>query len=207
MKLYHALFALLALAATPALAQKKTVGIGLNLGSNALYGNSVSMHYKLWDHGEINGGIGYNSSGAKIGAGHAFLIDITSGIGLVLAQALTYSGGRDSDVEVDATLTPEGTTKEEEFTALKSYELGPAALFGVGAGAYWDFFKWLKFNFMLTYSVAFWGNEVELGRRVTYDKEVEVTNEPEFHEELDKEIKKEVGAGGLGFSTGAAIWF
>lgn len=198
----------LATVATPAAAAKyPDFGIGLQVGSEATYGNSITSFYRVWDYGEINWGLGYNSTGSKAGVGHMFILNPTKAIGLTFNTALVYSGGTDGDVEVDGTFTPEGSDEDESITAAKSYELSPAMIMGVAAGGYWDFLSWLRFSGQVCYNLPLSGNEVTLGKKITYEEDVEVTNEPEFEEEFDREAKREARAGGLGFSIGAAILF
>lgn len=184
-----------------------TIGLGLNVGSEATYGNAFVLSWRAYDFGELEAGFGYNSTGPKIGVGNTFIYNLTRSIGLTFGNALVYSGGTEGDVEVDATFTPEGSNKEEEITAVKSYELSPAVLLGFAVGGYWDFLKFLRFNARLCYNFPIWGNEVTLGEKTTYDKDVEITNEQQFEEELDREAEDEVEAGGLGILMGAAFVF
>ncbi len=184
-----------------------TIGIGLNLGSGATYGNAVVFSWRAYNFGELDAGFGYNSTGAKFGVGNTFIYNVTRAIGLTFGNALVYSAGTEGDVEVDAMFTPEGSSKEEEITAVKSYELSPSVLLGFAVGGYWDWLKFLRFSAKLCYNFPIWGNEVTLGDKTTYDKDVEITNEVQFEEELDREAKDEVEAGGLGVLMGAAFVF
>lgn len=202
------MFLLLAIGASPALAAKyPTFGVGLNVGSEATYGNSISAFYRLYDYGELNWGFGVNSTGPKLGVGHTLIFNLTRAIGLTFGTSLIYSGGTDGEVEVEASFTPEGGTKEEDIAAVKSYELNPAGLLGLAAGGYWDYWKFLRLNAALCYNFAFVGNEVKLGDRMTYDKNVEITNAEQFAAEFDRAAKRDVRAGGLGFTMGAAFLF
>jgi hypothetical protein len=206
MKLILALLASLLLG-TPALAAGNKLGLGLDVGSEAPYGNGVVFHWQAFEYSELNAGIGYNSTGAKVGIGHAFLFNITRTIGLSIGNTLAYSGGRDGEVEVDARFTPEGSDSDESMTATKSYELSPSVLFGFAVGPFWDLFKWLRLEAAVCYDVALTGNEVTLGKDVSYSEDVEVTNQDEFNDEFDDEAEKIVKAGGFGFLIGAQIRF
>ncbi len=181
--------------------------LALDLGSEATYGNAVSFHWRWFEMSELHGGIGYNSSGAKLGVGHSFIYNFNRAFGFTLTNALVYSGGKEDEVEVDAEFTPEGSSEPVAITAVKSYDLSPAVLAGFAVGGFWDYLKYLRLTAQACYNFALSGNEVTLGKRITYNEDVDVSNDQEFNEEFDRKAKDVVRAGGLGFSVGAAFIF
>jgi hypothetical protein len=199
--------ALIIMHPTAVAATYPTYGIGVNVGSEATYGNSLTFSWRAYSFGELDAGIGYNSTGTKIGFGNTFIFNPARYFGLTFGNALIYSGGTDGEVEVDAEFTPEGSSKKEKLTAVKSYELSPAILLGFAAGGYLDYWSFLRLSAKLTYNFPIWGNKVTTGDKIYYEPDVEVANAEEFDEEFEREAKKKVRAGGLGVQMGAAIVF
>jgi hypothetical protein len=181
--------------------------LGLELGSSSLFGNGITGGWRWFDLAQWDAGIGFNSSGIKIGIGHSFMLNFTRTIGMSAGAAFTYSTGHDGEVELEAQFTPDGSRTEETITATKSYSLTPAPLLGVQTGMYWDMERTYRFSAKLCYSVALSGNQVSMGKRTTYSKPVELANEDEFNGQFDRKAEDVVRAGGLGFALGAAILF
>jgi hypothetical protein len=192
---------------TNALAVAKKWSLGVDVGSEATYGNSITMGYRMFEYDQIHWGLGYNSTGAKVGVGNDMMVNVWGNFGIKAGAALVYSGGTSGEVEVDSTFEPDGSDKSEDMVAVKEYELSPSVLLGFGAGAFFDYFNFLRVNARICYNIPLSGNEVTLGDDISYDKDVEVTNQDEFSAEFDKEAEKIVRAGGFGFSLGAAYIF
>jgi hypothetical protein len=199
--------AALTTAGTTAHAAPKKWQLGVDVGSEATYGNSITMGYRMWEYDQIHWGLGYNSTGAKVGVGNDLMVNVFSSFGIKAGAALVYSAGTSGEVEVDSRFEPDGSNKDEELVAVKEYELSPSLLMGFGVGAFYDYFQFLRLNMRLCYNIPLTGNEVTLGEDISYDKDVEVTNEEEFSDEFDREAERIVRAGGFGFSLGAAFIF
>jgi hypothetical protein len=181
--------------------------LGVEMGSSSLFGNGITGGWRWFDLLQWDAGIGFNSSGVKIGIGHSFMLNLTRSIGLSAGAAFTYSGGHDGEVELEAGFTPDGSKTEEIITATKSYSLTAAPLVGIQTGVFWDLERTYRFSAKLCYSVALSGNEVSMGKRTMYSKPVEIANEDEFNAQFDRKAEDVVRAGGLGFALGAALLF
>lgn len=181
--------------------------LGLEMGSSSLFGNGITGGWRWFDLLQWDAGIGFNSSGVKVGIGHSFMLNFTRTMGMSAGAAFIYSTGHDGEVELEAKFTPDGSRTEETITATKSYSLTPAPLIGVQTGVFWDLERTYRFSAKLCYSVALSGNQVSMGKRTTYSKPVEIANEEEFSTQFDRKAEDVVRAGGLGFALGAALLF
>ena len=185
---------------------KPPLSLGVNLGWESLYGNSASLHYRFIDMLGVNFGVGYNTTGAKLGLGGEFLLEISKLLTWTSTLAFVYSSGTDGQVSVDASFTPIDTGISEDLVATKNYELSVGSLVNFNTGILWDYSDSIEFITSITYNAVISGNEIKLSEETSYDKSVEITNQSEFNPALKKKAKKQVEPGGPGFFVGIRFY-
>lgn len=181
------------------------IGFGVEGGWEAPYGNAAVFHLILNNFLDLNGGIGYNNSGLKIGGGAALLLNMTDSFALRFGGSLVRSQGRTGDVNLDAKFTPENSGASESIVASKSFTVSDALLADAVFGASFKLSDGFAIVGGGNYNVVLSGNEVTFEDETSYNKNIELTNGDEFDKEFEEEAKSVVTAGGLGFHVGIVI--
>ena len=182
--------------------KKSPLSVGVNLGWESLYGNSISVHYRYIKLLGFSAGAGFNRTGAKLGLGSELFIQIDQKLVWTSTLAFVYSIGTEGQVSIDASFTPIDTGVSEDLVATKNYELSSGSLLSINTGLLWDYSQSIQFITSLTYNFVASGNEIELSEETSYDKAVEITNQSEFYPQLKDEATKQVEPGGPGFFVG-----
>ncbi len=178
------------------------MGVGFTLGWEATYGNSVSFHWLPERYLDLSGGLGYNQSGMKLGAGGTFLYHLTRSFGFRSGLALVYSGGSSGEVALEANFTPDGTGDRQEISASKTYEVSSAFMANMALGGFWAISQGFHLILEGTYNAVLSGNEVTLSDKIQYSSNIEASNQYEFEREFDQKARDKAEAGGLGFNLG-----
>lgn len=183
-------------------------GAGLNLGSEASFGNGLSLHLQANRYFEIELGLGFNTSGLKAGLASNIYIPVHEKINLIFAPLVAYSGGQSSDtVELDGIqFFPEGSSQSETITATKAYSVESAIFIGGRIGGSFALTKNLHIRVVGNYNHIVSGNEVAFEDGITFTPNVEVTNRDQFNAEFQEKAAETVAAGGLGFSLGVIYY-
>lgn len=186
--------------------KKPSLSFGVNLGWESLYGNSISMHYKFIDLIGMNFGLGYNTSGAKLGLGSELFIQVSSELYWTSTMAFVYSSGTQGQVSIDASFTPIDTGIAEDLVATKNYELSSGTILSFNTGMLWDLSESMQLITSISYNLVLSGNEIKLSEETTYDKSVEITNQTEFDAALKDKAKEQVEPGGPGVFVGLRFY-
>jgi hypothetical protein len=182
-----------------------SLGVGVEAGWEAPYGNGATVHLILSDFIDLNGGIGYNNSGLKVGAGAHLLISMGSSFALRFGASLVNSQGRNGDVSLEAKFIPEGSSSAETVEASKDFEVSSAFMVAPSVGAKLQLGESLALIGGGNYNVILSGNEVTFKDDIRFNKNIELTNQDDFDGEFQDEAKDLVQAGGLGFYLGVMI--
>lgn len=185
----------------------KRMAIGVGLGWESTYGNGLTYHYYPWRWLDLNGGLGYNRSGLKVGGGGAVLWRIFGGFGLRTGLALVYSAGGSGEVEIDGTFTPDNSSKSEEITASKTYDVASAMLLNTYGGAFFDLASYAQVFFEFTYNAVLSGNEVTFDDDIKYSRTIEASNPIAAEQQFEKEAEDTAQSGGPGFNIGMRFLF
>lgn len=189
-----------------AVPSRPDMAIGINLGWEATYGNGVSYHYMPWSKLDLNGGVGMNNSGLKLGGGGVFLMPLSRSFGFRSGAHLVYSGGSEGEVALEATFTPEDSGEEEAIMATKTYEVDSAMMFNTLFGVFLGFGD-TQIIGDVTYNMVLSGNDVTVSDKISYSRGIEATNQEKFEKEFDEKAKDKAEAGGLGFNVGLRFLF
>jgi len=189
----------------PSTQESSNFGVGLQLGWEAPLGNAVLLHFLPSTNFGLFGGLGYNNSGLKFGAGSQLILPIGDSIGFQGGGAFVYSQGTTGSVTLDASFQPEGSSSRESLGASKDYELSSALMGSIFSGLYFKLSESIRLSGVLSYNLVLSGNEVSFGEEIRYDKQVEIINQSSFDEEFERNAESIVQAGGLGFSVGLTL--
>lgn len=192
--------------ATPCLAVNKH-GLGLTLGYEGTLGNALTYHYLFDKTIEFFGGLGYNSTGPKVGGGADYLWFWHRSFGMRFGSALVVSTGGSGEVVIDANFLPDGTTQKEAISASKQYEVTTAVMLNSLIGGFWDITNSFGFIADVTYNAVLAGGDVTLSKDIKYSRDIEATNQDHFERQFDEKAKDKAIPGGLGFSVGARLRF
>lgn len=184
----------------------KRFGIGLEFGSNATYGNALVPHFSPFEYLDIQGGIGYNTTGVKIGAGAAFILPIGR-FGLDGGGAFVHSNGVKDKVSLSAKFTPEGSKSDENVTVSKNFTITPANYVSGFGGAFFDIVPAFRVLGHVNFNKVLSGNEVKFDGPVQYDTSVDASNDSEVEKDFDPKATKKLDIAGIGFSLGAQFRF
>lgn len=181
-------------------------GIGLEFGSNATYGNALVPHFNPFEYFDIQAGIGYNTTGMKVGAGAAIIIPIGR-FGLDGGGAFVHSNGTKDKVALSAKFTPEGSTTDENVTISKNFTITPANYVSGFGGMYFDIVPAFRVLGHVNFNKVLSGNETKFDGAVQYDTSVDATNDAEVETDFDPKASKKLDINGVGFSLGAQYRF
>ncbi len=184
----------------------KKFGVGINLGSNAVYGNSATFEYSPFENLEIQTGLGYNTTGFKVGLGSGFVLPISS-FGLTSGFSIVHSNGTKDKVTLPAKFIPEGSSTEENVNVSKEFTLTPANYLSFYLGGFFDFIPSIRINGKVNYNKVISGNDVVFDGQAQYDKPIDATNETEVEADFDPKATKKLDINGLGFSVGIHFRF
>ena len=190
-----------------AISPRASSGIGITLGYEATLGNAVSYHWMPSKSFDVFGGVGYNSTGPKLGGGVVYVIYLSRSLGLRGGAALVGSTGGSGEVSIDAKFTPEGSGAQEDIEASKTYEVGSAGMINLLAGGFWALSKETHLVADATFNSVVFGNEVTLSEDIQFSKDVEATNHTSFERRFDNAAEEKAAAGGLGFNIGIRFLF
>lgn len=181
------------------------LGVGVDVGSNAVFGNSLSAHYDPIHFLELRSGLGWNTSGVKIGVGTALNLPIAAGFGCLFGGGFVRSTGNLDKVSVPAKFTPEGSTSSEGVTAMKKFKIYPATYGAVFVGGYLNFAEALRLSLEVNWNKVVAGNTVEFIGATEFDHPIDVSNEIEMQSKFDAAAKKKLDTNGTGFSVGIQL--
>jgi hypothetical protein len=187
--------------------QTKRFGVGLDLGSNAIYGNGVVGHYDLLHYLDLQFGVGYNTTGIKLGFGSALILPVTPRFGFDFGAALVHSNGTKDKVSLDAKFTPNDTSNEEKVKATKEFKTSPANYISGLAGLFFDVTPMFRLLAHANFNKVLSGNVVELSETTEYDQAIDATNEAEVESSFQNKANDKLSISGLGFSAGVQFRF
>lgn len=181
-------------------------GAGLDLGSNATYGNALVASFNPIDFLNIQGGLGYNTTGLKMGVGSAAVLPLGR-FGFDFGGALVHSNGIKDKVSLPAKFTPEGSSTDENVTVTKSFTSTPANYLSGFGGFFFDLVPAFRILAHVNFNKVLSGNEVKFDGQAQYDASVDASNESEVESDFDPKAKKKLDISGLGFSIGLQYRF
>lgn len=184
----------------------KRLGVGLDLGANATYGNGLKAFFDPIKYLDLQLGAGYNSTGLKLGAGMAGQIWVTDEFSLNLGSSVVRSAGTKGKVSVDGKFTPEGG-KEEKVTVSRTFEATPAIYLSPFLGMSYAFTPAIRAALQVNYNKVVSGNEIEFSDAPQYDTPIEATNESEVYDDFEVQAKEKLNINGPGISAGVQYWF
>lgn len=187
--------------------QSKRFGVGLDFGSNAIYGNGLVGHYDLLHYLDLQFGLGYNTTGIKFGFGSALILPVTPRFGFDLGAALVRSNGTKDKVSLDAKFSASDTSNEEKIKATKEFKTTPANYISGLAGLFFDVTPMFRLLAHANYNKVLSGNVVELSDTTEYDQAIDATNEAEVESSFKDKANDKLSISGLGFSAGVQIRF
>ena len=187
---------------SPPLATKETstVEFALRGGWEGRYGNGVSIHYLPLTWLSLQGGVGYNYTGAKIGVGTDFLWPLSPALSLFAGLSGSVSSGTESKLNLSASFTPESGTEAESIVASKQYKITEAFYGTVALGGRHQLMDGVLVGLELNYNKIVRGNDLTLDDGITYNQNIQLTNESEFNEAFKSKAVPYVTAGGFGGS-------
>ena len=183
------------------------LAVGIDGGWEATYGNALTLTYFPWEDLGFTIAAGYNNSGVKLGAGAEVLLPLHQSFGLRFLGAFVESLGKKGEVSLDASFIPANSTTAEPIVATKRYELTPATMLSAAAGGYFNLDASIRFALMLDYNYVLSGNQVTFEGKTSYDKQVQVTNGPDFGPQFNDKAQSVVKAGGFGAYMGVQFLF
>jgi hypothetical protein len=184
--------------------RRSTLGVGLALGSNAVFGNALTVHLQPLPFVEARAGIGYNTTGGKFGAGGSFVLPIGP-VGLMAGGAVVRSTGNKDKVSVPAKFTPEGSSSAEEINAIRKYKVSAANIYSLYGAGYLTFASALRLELAVNWNKVISGNKVDFEGGVEYDKPVEPMNEDEVQPRFEAKARDKLDSNGIGFSVGLQL--
>lgn len=184
----------------------KRFGIGLEFGSNATYGNALVPHAELIEYLDVQGGIGYNTTGLKMGIGASFIVPV-SRFGIDAGGAFVHSNGTKDKVALSGKFKPDGTESEENVTISKRFTLTPANYLSGFAGAFFDLAPAFRVLGHVNFNKLLSGNEIKFDGDTEYDQAIDANNETEVQADFDPKAKQKLDISGIGFSLGVQFRF
>ena len=179
--------------------------VGLELGSNAVYGNALTVRYDLIRFVELRSGLGWNMSGLKAGAGAAFNLPLGAQYGVLAGGGIVRSMGNSDKVRLPAKFTPEAASSPEEVTAIRKYTISPATYGSVIVGGYLNYAEIVRFSLEVNWNKVVAGNTVQFSGNTEFDQPIEVSNETELQSQFDLAAKKKLDTNGAGVSVGMHV--
>jgi hypothetical protein len=186
------------------------IAVGINGGYEAMYGNSFTAHYFFSQYFDVNAGVGYNSSGLKVGGGSTLYLPFTDSLAFLTGAALVHSAGNSGQVGIakNGAYQPANGGPPEDVEILKDYKVADALLASIAVGGQFEFSHAVFLTLQGNYNVVVAGNEVTLAEELKYNlQDISVTNEADFEERFDEEAQDKAASGGLGFSVGLRLGF
>ncbi len=177
-------------------------GIGLIAGSTATYGNGLVIHIDPFAYLGTQIGLGFNSTGAKLGAGSTFILPITKNLGFDAGGAVVHSFGTKDKVSLGAKFTPENSSTTEEVEAIRKFRLSPANYYSIFVGSFYDFTDSFRIELHANYNKVISGNYVEFYDEVSYSKPVEANNDEKVQQDFEPKARSKLNINGVGFSLG-----
>lgn len=178
------------------------LGIGLQLGSNATYGNGLVTNFDFFRFMRAQVGVGYNSTGAKAGVGGAVVLPFGRSFGLDAGGAYAHSFGVKDEVSLSARFTPDGSSQKESVDAIRKFRISPGNYYGVFIGGYFAILQNIWLDAHVVYNKYVSGHQVEFYDGVSYSKPIEATNEESVQAEFEKKAKEKLNGTGPGFTVG-----
>ena len=184
--------------------RRSLLGVGIGLGSNASFGNALTVHFAPFSFFETRAGIGYNTTGVKYGAGAGVNIPVGP-LGFGLGAAFVQSGGNTGKVSVAAKFTPEGSSTAESVEAIRSYKVSAANYYSIYGTGHLNFAEALRLELAANWNKVISGNEIEFTGPMEYSTPLEVQNEEDVQPKFDTKARKKLDINGAGFSVGLQL--
>ena len=181
------------------------VGMGLQLGSGATYGNGVVTNIDFRKIFRAQAGVGYNSTGPKAGIGGAAVLPISLLFGFDVGAAYGHSFGTKDQVSLQGRFTPEGSSQKESVEAIRKYRISPGNYYSFFVGGYFAVMKRVWIDAHVIYNKFVSGHEVEFYDTVSFDKPIEAINEDSMQSDFEKKARAKLNATGPGFSLGIQL--
>ena len=185
---------------SPVAKETTTVEFALRGGWEGRYGNGVSVHYLPLSWLSLQGGVGYNYTGAKIGVGTDLLWPLSPALSLFAGLSGAVSSGTESKLNLSASFTPENGAEAENIVASKQYKITEAFYGTVAFGGRHQLMDGVLVGLELNYNKIVRGNDLTLDDGITYNQNIQLTNESEFNEAFKGKAVPYVTAGGFGGS-------
>ncbi len=179
---------------------------GIELGSNAIYGNGLKVGFYPHKIFEMQLGAGYNMTGAKLGIGSDINLSINR-FGIFAGAAWVYSAGKEEKFSLPAKFTPEGSATEEKMNAIRKIRVTPAQYISPFLGFSFLISRSWRLSAQANYNKIIKGNEIEFIGPVEYDQPVEPTNESDADEDFQKKAREKLNINGIGASAGIQYLF
>lgn len=179
-----------------------SMGLGFNLGYESTYGQAVTFHWLLNKSLDLGAGLGFNSTGLKLGAGPTFHFYLSRSFGLRFGTALVYSGGAGGEVALDGKFKDETTGKEEDISVSKTYQVSSALMLNSLFGAFFAIDKFTHLIGDVTYNASLTGNEVTFDEDLQLSRDVVANNKDNAEKKFEEKALEKAEAGGLGFTVG-----
>jgi hypothetical protein len=181
------------------------VGFGLDLGTNASFGNALKTFLKLGQYVDLQLGLGYNTTGGKIGLGTGVYLPVSQAFASAMIAGV-YSRGVSDKVSIDAKFTPEGTTSEENVKAMRKVRVSDAQYISANIGGGYNFTDRFRIQLNVNYNKVLKGNQVEFEGSIEYDTPVESNNESQTDEQFRAKALEKLNINGVGISGGFAFF-
>lgn len=178
------------------------LGLGLQLGSGATYGNGLVTNFDLFRFFRLQIGGGYNSTGPKAGGGVGAIIPLGRAFGLQTGASYAHSFGVKDQVSLDARFTPEGGSQMESVEAIRKFRISPGNYYSLYAGGYFALLQEVWIDAHVIYNKIVSGHQIEFYDTVTFDQPIDATNEESLQVQFDKKAREKLDVNGLGFSIG-----
>ena len=182
-------------------------GVGVELGYESTYGNGAVFHLYPGSFFELQGGVGYNTTGFKAGGGPGLLLWFTPSVALIAGAAYIYSQGSSGTVSLDANFAPDGGGAAEKVKATKKYTVSPASMAGAWLGMTFGLSDSIRLDIKGCYNKVISGNKVTFDDKIQYSKDISATNEGAFNKQFDDQANDLVQAGGPGVAFGLQFLF
>jgi hypothetical protein len=125
---------------------------------------------------------------------------------LNFGAGFTHTTGSNGEVSLTAKFNPESGGGSEDIVATKDYEISSSQAVVPYAGILFGLMKGFYLSGLVNYNAVIAGNEVTLGKKVRFDKEIQSTNEDSFESEFNGKAEDRAAAGGVGFTVGGLMF-
>ncbi|MCX6119423.1 MAG: hypothetical protein NT027_17940 [Proteobacteria bacterium] len=184
----------------------KYIGIGIDLGANATYGNALKVFVQPSQYLDLQVGIGYNTTGLKTGIGAVAYLPIQR-LHAFAGFAGVYSNGATTKVSLKAKFTPENSSSEEEIDAVRLVKVTPSQYLSPFVVARFLLTTSFRIVGQVNYNRVIKGHDVDFIGPIEYDASIEPTNESEADADFREKGRQKLSLEGLGCSLGIQYFF